>query len=262
MKDPERLLDHGATSEELRLLRAGVVEEPGVEGKKRLAAALGLGVGAWSATSTASAATKAASEGAASTSVASAIGAGTKLGGKWLIVLAGGISVSAVTLVATLGGPDSSTESARVHAPSTAPAPVASAASKEPAAEEATEQAALEPALPSEAPKSAPSSRRGTTSAPSTSADAASIAREIALLDEARTLVARGQSSAALGALSNYRKEFSRGVLRQEATLLQIEALAKSGNLAAAREIGQRFLREHPRTPHEKRVRALLGDAP
>lgn len=256
MKDPERLLDHGATSEELRLLRAGLTEEPGIEGKQRLAAALGIGMGVWSATSTASAATKAAGKGGAGT-----ITAGTKLGVKGLVVLAGGISLSAVALVTMLGSPDSVTESAPVHVPSAAPAPVATA-SPDPTAEVATEPSSIEAAPAPEVPKAAVPSRRGAASTPSASADSASIAREIALVDEVRTLVARGQSSAALGAISNYRKEFPRGVLRQEATLLQIEALAKAGNLAAAREIGQRFLREHPRTPHEKRVRALIGDAP
>ena len=261
MKDPARLLDHGATSEELRLLRAGLAEEPGLEGKQRLAAALGLGVGAWGATSTASATTKLAGN-AGNAGVSASVGG--KLGVKWLMVLAGGVTVGATALVVMLG-----------QEPLAAPTPVRTAPVVEtPAPQVAVTStdspgsgAEIEPAPPEvarvvEAPKPASPPRQpveATTPAP---ADSASIAREIAAIDQVRTLASRGQSSAALSALGKYRKEFPRGVLRQEATLLQIEALAKSGNLAAAREIGQRFLREHPRTPHEKRVRALLGDAP
>jgi hypothetical protein len=258
MKDPERLLDHGATSEELRLLRAGLTEEPGIEGKQRLAAALGLGVSAWAATSTASAATKAVSK------VGAGASAGGKLGLKWLLALAGGVSVGAAALVVMLGNPAEVSESTTSRATSTSEpqAPAVAVTSSD----TTTSGVSLEPA-PSEAPaaveapKIAPTSRPGSATTPAP-ADSASIAREIEAVDQVRTLVSRGQSSAALSAIGKYRKEFPRGVLRQEATLLQIEALAKSGNLAAAREIGQRFLREHPRTPHEKRVRALLGDAP
>ncbi len=256
MKDPERLLDHGATSEELRLLRAGLVEEPGLEGKQRLAAALGLGASAWAATSTASAATKAVGKAGTGASL------GGKLGVKWLIVLAGGVSVGAAALVVMLGkpapAPVADAAPPRVAPAIEAPAPQAAVTSSdsEPTAA-GTEPAPAETVAVTQAPKVGVAARQ--TPAP---ADSASISREIAAVDEVRTLVARGQSSAALSALGKYRKEFPRGVLRQEATLLQIEALAKAGNLAAAREIGQRFLREHPRTPHEKRVRALLGDAP
>jgi hypothetical protein len=255
MKDPERLLDYGATSEELKLLRAGLAEEPGLEGKQRLAAALGLGVSAWSATSTASAATKAVSK------AGMGVSAGGKLGVKWLVVLAGGVSVGAAALVVMLSKPAEVADSTppRTTTPVEIAAPqVAVTSSDKTTAEGTSEQASSEPAVLVETPKAATASRQGTP-AP---ADSASIAREIEAVDAVRTLVSKGQSSAALSAIGNYRKEFPRGVLRQEATLLQIEALAKAGNLARAREIGQRFLREHPRTPHEKRVRALLGDAP
>lgn len=259
MKDPARLLDHGATSEELSLLRAGLAEEPGIEGKQRLAAALGLGVSAWAASSTASAATRAVSKASAGAST------GGKLGVKWLMVLAGGVSVGAAALVVMLGKPAQVTESTPARAVSTseAKAPQVEATSSDKATTGvAPEQIPSEAKATVEASKVAPASRQGATGTTPAPADSASIAREIEAVDQVRTLVSRGQSSAALSALGKYRKEFPRGVLRQEATLLQIEALAKAGNLARAREIGQRFLREHPRTPHEKRVRALLGDAP
>jgi TolA-binding protein len=172
--------------------------------------------------------------------------------------------VGAAALVVMLGKPAPVAEPTPTQvAPVEAPAPqVAVTSPDSTSASVGAEPAAVEPAAAVEAPKAASAPRQvveATTPAP---ADSASISREIAAVDQVRTLVSKGQSSAALTALGKYRKEFPRGVLRQEATLLQIEALAKAGNLAAAREIGQRFLREHPRTPHEKRVRALLGDAP
>jgi hypothetical protein len=258
MKDPARLLDHGATSEELKLLRAGLTEEPGLEGKQRLAAALGLGVTAWGATSTASAATNAMSKAGMGASF------GGKLGVKWLVVLAGGVTVGAAALVVMLAKPAPVVESTP---PRAAPgvvvaAPRVAVTSADSAPSVGTDPAPVERVAVAEAPKAAAAPRQTVEASTPAPADSASISREIAAVDQVRTLVSKGQSSAALTALGKYRKEFPRGVLRQEATLLQIEALAKAGNLAAAREIGQRFLREHPRTPHEKRVRALLGDAP
>jgi hypothetical protein len=51
-------------------------------------------------------------------------------------------------------------------------------------------------------------------------------------------------------------------MLRQEATLLRIEALARAGNGPAAKRLADRFLRAQPNSPHERRIRALVGETP
>jgi hypothetical protein len=51
-------------------------------------------------------------------------------------------------------------------------------------------------------------------------------------------------------------------MLRQEATLLRIEALARAGNGPAAKRLADRFLRAHPNSPHERRIRTLVGETP
>jgi TolA-binding protein len=89
-----------------------------------------------------------------------------------------------------------------------------------------------------------------------------SIAGEIALLDTVRRSLASGQASAALAGLAEYDKKYASGVLRPEAVLLRIEALARAGNTSSARRLAARFLRDHPTTPHEARVRALVGPLP
>ena len=92
-----------------------------------------------------------------------------------------------------------------------------------------------------------------------------SIAAEIESLDRARARLQRGDARAALGALDAYRRAHPAGVLQQEASLLRIEALVRSGDAAAARRVARAFLRDYPQSPHVARVRALLGrelDAP
>jgi hypothetical protein len=91
---------------------------------------------------------------------------------------------------------------------------------------------------------------------------APSIAREIRTLDQVRGLLAKGEGRRALAELDRYRSEAPRGTLGQEATLLRIEALVVAGDKPAARRLAQKFLSEHPGTPHEKRVRALVGASP
>ena len=93
-------------------------------------------------------------------------------------------------------------------------------------------------------------------------ASAPSIAREIAALDVARRLLGSGNARGALGALDDYEAQAKTGMLRQEATLLRIEALATAGDMGAARRLAHRFLQNHPHSPHENRVRALVGESP
>jgi outer membrane protein assembly factor BamD (BamD/ComL family) len=86
------------------------------------------------------------------------------------------------------------------------------------------------------------------------------LADEIAALDVARRALASGDASGALKALDDYRHKFPRGAMSFEASVLNIEALAKSGNMDAARALGHKFLAQNPNSPHAERVRRLIGE--
>jgi TolA-binding protein len=86
-----------------------------------------------------------------------------------------------------------------------------------------------------------------------------SLARELALIEASRAEVLRKNPTAALNTLSKYRKEFPKGTLLAEATVLRVEALIASGNRAAATEVGGAFLKRSPNSPYSRRISSLLS---
>jgi hypothetical protein len=260
MKDPARLLDEGATAAELSLLRAGMSEEPSEQAARRLAVALGLGSGA--AVSTIAMKSNAAG--------AVARGAASKFAAKWVLVGALGVASGAAILAARGHASPEARATARGSSPvaggtasevAVPSAPIAGGTPNEVAAAPAEPRAAKVNAGGSapDAPE-VPTSSVAANPAPARSSP--SIAREIASLDVARQKLGGGDTRGALDALDTYDRASPSGVLRQEATLLRIEALARGGNLSIARRLAARFLREHPRSPHEMRIRTLVGETP
>jgi hypothetical protein len=252
MKDPLRLLDEGATAAELSLLRAGMSEEPSEQAVQRLATVLGLASGAAVLTAT----TKSSAAGAV------ARGAATKMAAKWLVLGAIGLAGGAAIVFAR--STPVHRASPLVMKPAAAPrieeshvAPVPPGLTGEgtglPSAEAASRAASAEPAAAP--PQNRTLEEAGRASSPS-------IAREIAALDVARRLLGSGNPRGALGALDDYEAQAKTGMLRQEATLLRIEALAGAGDASAARRLAHRFLQNHPHSPHENRIRALVGESP
>ncbi|HVW26339.1 MAG TPA: hypothetical protein VHC69_13310 [Polyangiaceae bacterium] len=245
MKDPARLLDEGPTPAELWLLKAGASEEPSVQAVERLAGALGLASGA----ALGVASTKSAAAGSVARGVAS------KIAAKWVVFGALGVLSGAAVV---LGRSSARPGAARaVHG--AAPAVVDPRAS-------ASAEAPVTPGIATEAPantntESVAPPRAAQSPSPSR-ARSASIAKEIAELDVARRALSSGDAAGALAALNDYDKSVNAGMLRQEAALLRIEALARAGNEPAAKHLANRFLREHPRSPHERRIRALVGESP
>ena len=59
--------------------------------------------------------------------------------------------------------------------------------------------------------------------------------------------------------LDAYRESFPRGRLSQEATVLRIEALSASGNQAAAKRLGEQFLKNNEKSPYADRIKSVLG---
>jgi hypothetical protein len=80
---------------------------------------------------------------------------------------------------------------------------------------------------------------------------------EVAELDQARSLLLSHAPDRAVGALDTYFERHPDGRLRLEATVLRIEALAKSGKRAAAAALAQQFLAAHSQTPLAHRVREI-----
>jgi hypothetical protein len=257
MKDPVRLLHGDGSEAERALLRAGVSEEPPVDGPQRLAAALGVSLAPLSAPPPAPASTTGAEAAAGANATASTTASGTsgaglaaagtnvasKLALKWLALAATGAVIAAAALaIRGTGAPAK-------------PGPGHGAGRTENARPPAEEPAAVDRGAASVTDATGPD-RTGRPDA--ARAGSKSIAREIEQLDTARGRLQRGQARAALAELDAYRRAHPRGVLAQEAALLRIEALSAAGDRDAARRHAERFLREHPNSPHEARIRALL----
>jgi outer membrane protein assembly factor BamD (BamD/ComL family) len=78
-------------------------------------------------------------------------------------------------------------------------------------------------------------------------------------LDEVRAAIRGGNAGRALSLLDAFDREFPGPVLGNEARVLRIEALARSGDMATARRLGEQYLRETPNGPLSGRVRAIVG---
>ncbi|HVH42843.1 MAG TPA: hypothetical protein VM925_10890, partial [Labilithrix sp.] len=95
--------------------------------------------------------------------------------------------------------------------------------------------------LPSAPPPPAPAT--SVTAAPTTVADAQG---ERALIDTARTALARGLASDALAATDSHAKRFPHGRLAEEREALAVQALVAKGDAPAARTRAARFRRSFP----------------
>jgi hypothetical protein len=91
------------------------------------------------------------------------------------------------------------------------------------------------------------------------SAPAPSLADEVKAIQRAKTALSGGNPGGAIKELDAYRESFPRGRLSQEATVLRIEALAASGNQAAAQKLGEQFLKSNEKSPYAARVKSVLG---
>ncbi len=109
------------------------------------------------------------------------------------------------------------------------------------------------------APAPAPSNVRSQLTAPLPSASAAAtLSDELDALKVASTALAAGDPGAALAALDRYDHVLKGSKLRAEATLLRIQALARSGNAQAASTLAQRFVDQNPDSPLVDRARSFI----
>lgn len=211
MKEPKRLLSHGATDFERQLLRAAVGERPSALLRSRMQRGLGLvGPLAW-----------ASNVKAMFGSVTSRTAAGVAVVG---VVVASGFA--AVRLLPNAND-DITVATAPLQAPPPrsaepvapqAPAPVAPPAALTPPAAPSEPAALAEPAVPEDG------------AGPAATDDDGRLREEIALLDAARTALQHGDRSAARTSLSVYRERFPNGILRREANVLRSRAEAKAAD--------------------------------
>ncbi len=230
---------------ERALLRAGQRERAPRGADRRLLAALGVGGGG---------------------ALAGFLARYTpKMGGK-------GLLATIAASVAVVGAAGWVVSSSDARAPSANVVPTASATPPAPvpsAAENPIE------ALPSTRVEDLPSSQlapKPTTKSPGASPPAAptatvadgtpNLAREIELVQGARSALGRGDASETLRMLDVHDREFPSGTLGPESRVLRIEALIHAGgdrNIKRANALGDAFLAEHPSGPQARRVRTVLG---
>lgn len=274
MTEPRRLKDKYAGGFEGALLRSARADAPSARARGRAFVALGVG----GAVAGVPAATTAAT-GAAGAKTLASVGlfAAVKWGGIGLAV--GALTVGGIRQAPRLfhGPAETRASAAAIAKP---PAPTDHHENIAPSIETEAELApVLEPALaqtavPEPAPRAltAPDSRAAAS--PPESAHAAlpvskaalpidaiqepQLAEEVAALDRARRLVANNPARA-LGLLDEYEPRFPHGNLAPEALVLRIEALVRAGDRARAETLASSFLAGHPRSPHAKRIRTVLG---
>ena len=239
MNEPRRLFDESTSPVERALLEAGSSYRTSVSTRDGTLAALGL---AGSATLTVGAA------GAASTSLLARLGAVKIIA---IVTALGAVSAVPVGFYLThhAASSDASHAAARPAA-ATPPRTVI-----EPTALPSTEEAVPTAAVP--APEAPATAARAARSEAKPTASAA-LAEEISSLDAARSALSRGDGAGALSLLDAYGREHPRGRLQLEAEVLRIDALAKSGRIAEAKEHARVFLQRHPNSVLASRVRATL----
>lgn len=86
------------------------------------------------------------------------------------------------------------------------------------------------------------------------------LAEEVAALDQVRSALRGGDGADALDKLAGYDRKFPTKQLAQEATVLRIEALEKTGDHAGAQRVARTFLRANPKSSVASRITTLLGE--
>ncbi len=260
MSEPTRLLDLGATPVERALLGAAVAERPSPSLRRHAIAALGL---LYVAPGAASAATRAAGGITAEASgklIVAQIA-------KWCLVfgLGGGVvtgwhaySDSSDVTPTTPGPADTEVLAAAPHRDTSTEG---SAQRERPAPDDPTSKEASPRSSQTPARKPAPHPIATKSPSPTEKRDRAaarSIRDQVALLDRARLSLSRGATQQALATLSTYRARYPKGVLREEASVLRIEALRAVGDREQEQAEVRRFGRKFPRSAHAERVRSGL----
>ena len=87
----------------------------------------------------------------------------------------------------------------------------------------------------------------------------ASIAAEVAVVDQARSSLRSGDVHGAMTALAAHDREYGGGALNLEAGRLQCEALLAAGKRSAAAACARQYVATYPKSPHAASMRALVA---
>ena len=236
MKDLNRLLEEPSTDPlQVSLLRLARSEGPSGESRRRILAGLGMGLAAGTLSQSSSAAQATASSAASSAAL------------NW--GLAGVVAIG-VSVVAFVG--------LRQPAPLPALVPMTVPAHTSAVAPAATSIDSTE-LVPVTRVEDLPTLAGAVPGDPSKTASPPSLAEEVAAIKSAKGALASGNPTQSLHEIDAYRARFPRGRLAQEATVVRIEALLKSGNQAAANAAADRFLAANADSPYAARVHTLIG---
>jgi outer membrane protein assembly factor BamD (BamD/ComL family) len=82
---------------------------------------------------------------------------------------------------------------------------------------------------------------------------------EVEALDEARRALREGDPVRALKTVDDYERVLHGSRLRDEATILRIEALERSGQRGAAAKLAAEFVANNPNSPLVDRARGLVS---
>ncbi|HJL13477.1 MAG TPA: hypothetical protein RMH85_33650 [Polyangiaceae bacterium LLY-WYZ-15_(1-7)] len=88
------------------------------------------------------------------------------------------------------------------------------------------------------------------------------LARERALIDQARAALRAGRAHDALVALMGHEREFPTGAFAEDRERLAIEGLVRTDRSVAARRRAEAFLARYPDSAHRARVRRFLDELP
>lgn len=245
MQDPPRLLELPDTPDALRS-SLDLARHDGLDAAS--AARVAEGVTAQVGTGGAAGPTGAGGSGGLSAPgmkiVAGLVGAGLIAGGLWLAGPGQG-----------QGSPDEPPAAAVVEEPGGEPAAVAGAVAgaveaAPPAvpAPEPTASAAGESRVPKKVSAPVPAASKQEPKTP-----ASSLAEEHRLLSAARAALGTDPSRA-LQLTREHERRFPDGVLAQEREVIAIQALAATGQNAAARDKAEGFDQQYPGSPHRRRV--------
>lgn len=260
MTDPERFLDHPPSELGALLLRAGTEEGPSPRSLQRTLSALGVGVTALGAAGSASALGAAAgTAGTAAIGSAGAVAAaGVKVAGSLgAVVLAkwAGVGVaSGIAVALAVHGVTRAPERAPVAVVTAAPGAVAPSAPEVVEAPRVSRGAAVERV---ETPPVAAVASEAKPARAAVEEERAPLAAEVAFVDRGRASYQRGDLFDADRALAAYEREFAEPRLLPEVLYLRMEIAVRRGERERAVALAERILRQHARSPHAARARAV-----
>jgi hypothetical protein len=248
----------------LALLRSAEHDEPPRAAYSKVATALGVGAVVGLGASLPAPAALASS----GLSSAAALRWSSSLVGKLVVGVSGLLLVAGGIVALRNGRSDKSAASVTaraVRASVALPVPEPSAAEvPTPVAAAVSAQASTVAAAPVALLASAVSAPTPPVSSPAVvppvvrAAKSSSLPEQVSSLDRARVALNSGDSGAALAEIAHYRSTWPRGVFLTEASVLEIEALAKRGEVALASRRAQAFVTAHPDSPQADRLRALI----